>query len=114
MARQPVNLDRRITIQQSIETEDDEGGRSATWSNLVADLPAQYLPVGGAEKFSQDADRRRATANCRFRIRYRTDLTRKMRLTFDGDTWDVLHFEEEASHSRKQYMLIYAEMREAT
>ena len=108
MSDWPVNLNRRITIQSATETQDAHGQPIETWADFAAELPAQYLPVAGREQFS--ARQRLAIAVTRFRIRYRTDLTRKMRIVFESQNWDITHFEEEAQHDRRQYMLIYAEL----
>lgn len=101
------NLDRRITIQSAIETQDASGQPIQTWSDLAADEPAEYLPVSGMERFA--ARQYQAIAVARFRIRYRTDITRKMRLVYEGETYDITAAEEDRRFDRRQYLLITAE-----
>ncbi len=101
-----VSLDRLITIQQVTETRSSYGHPTESWSDLEADVPAQYLPVSGAEQFQ--ARQHLATAVARFRVRWRTDLTRKMRIIFDSENWNIQHFEEDRRYGRQQYLLITA------
>lgn len=100
------NLDRLIDIQSVTETRDEFGDPVETWADFDTNVPAEYLPVSGAEQFQ--SQQHLATATARFRIRYRTDLTRKMRIVFDGDTWNVQHFEEDRRFDRKQYTIVTA------
>ena len=106
-----VNLDRRIDIQSATEARVD-GLLAETWTDLEADVPAQYLPVSGGEQLRADAQL--ATAIARFRIRYREDLTRKMRLVYESENWDIQHIEEDRRYDRRQYTMITAKLIEAT
>ena len=101
------NLDRRITVQSATETQDAHGQPVETWADFLAELPAEYLPVSGAEQFQAQQVLARAVA--KFRIRWRDDLTRKMRVTFDGVTFDLRHFEEDRRYDRRQYMILSVE-----
>lgn len=102
------NLDRRITIQSAATAPDASGEPIKTWSDFAADEPAEYLPVSGREQL--EAQQQLATAVARFRIRYREDLTRAMRLVFEGATWNIRHLEEDRRFDRRQYLLITAEL----
>ena len=102
------NLDRRITIQSATFARDAHGQSNPTWSNFLVDLPAEYLPVSGAEQFQ--AQQQLARAVTKFRIRWRDDITRKMRLTFESNTWDVKHIEEDRRYDRHQFSVITAEL----
>ena len=101
------HLDRRITIQSATETQDAHGQPIETWADFATELPAEYLPVSGAEQFQAQQVLARAVA--KFRIRWRDDLTRKMRVIFDDVTFDLRHFEEDMRHSRHQYMILSVE-----
>jgi SPP1 family predicted phage head-tail adaptor len=105
-------LDRLITIQSATEAQDASGQPIETWADLEADVPAEYMPVSGGEQFA--AFQHLATAIARFRIRYRTDLTRKMRLIFEDETWNLRHFEEDRRFDRRQYLVLTAELIAAT
>lgn len=109
MARPPIaRLDRSIDIQTPTGTRDAAGQPVASWADFEAGVPAEYLPVGGAEQF--EAQQRLGAATARFRIRYRTDLTRKMRIVFESGEWDIRHFEEDRRFDRRQYLLVTAEL----
>ncbi len=105
-------LDRRITIQSATVAQDASGSEIPTWSNLHVDMPAEYLPLSGSEQF--EASQRLATARARFRIRYRSDLTRKMRIVFESENWNLTHIEEDRRFDRRQYTILTAELLAAT
>ena len=106
------NLDRRITVQSATEVRDAAGQPIETWADFAANLPAEYLPVSGGEQF--EAQQRLATRRSRFRIRYRTDITRKMRLQYAGEDWNIRDVEEDRRFDRRQYSIITAEVIAAT
>jgi SPP1 family predicted phage head-tail adaptor len=85
------SMDRRITIQGVSLADDGYGGQVETWST-VAEVWAQFLPGGGNEKFA--SAQVYAETQARFRIRWRSGLSPKNRITFDGKTWDVLAVDE--------------------
>lgn len=103
------NLDRRITIQSATVAQDASGEEIETWSTYRDGVAAEYLPVSGQEQF--DAHQRLATAVARFRIRYRTDLTREMRIVYDGELWDITHLEEDRRYDRRQFLVVTAKVR---
>jgi len=105
-------LDRLITIQSATEVQDASGEPIETWADLEADVPAEYMPVSGGEQFA--AFQHLATVVARFRIRYRTDLTRKMRIVFQDENWNLRDAEEDRRYDRKQYMILTAELLAAT
>ena len=65
-------LDRKITIQRQVTTQDDAGQEIAYWSPLASRLSASATPVSGDERFaaSQFVGKR----VIEFRIRYSTAL----------------------------------------
>lgn len=102
------NLDRRITIQSATTTPDATGQPIKTWADLAADVPAEYLPLSGREQL--EAGQHLATAVARFRIRFRSDLARAMRVVFESQYWNIRHFEEDRRFDRRQYMIVTAEL----
>lgn len=101
------NLDRRITIQRRATTTNAHGESVAAWSTLAASLPAEVVPLSGREIYAATQDQARAPA--RFRIRYRSDVTRAMRIVYDGATYDISDVAEDRRFDRRQYLLITAE-----
>lgn len=80
------SLDRRIVIQQRTDTRDAAGEPIPTWSVLDT-VWAALEPLQGQELI--EAQETNAKRKARFRIRYRTDVTEKMRVVWDGETWDI-------------------------
>lgn len=80
-------LDRRVTIEQPTETQDTFGEFVPTWTVLDT-VNAEYVPVRGREQV--EAPGVTAELEVRFRIRYRSDVTTKMRIVGDdGLTYGI-------------------------
>lgn len=87
-------LDRKIVLQRSTDARDEYNEPVKTWATL-ATRSASYEPLSDGERFR--ASETAANASARFVIRYSAavaDLNPKDRLTFDGDTWQILHVKE--------------------
>jgi SPP1 family predicted phage head-tail adaptor len=106
------NLDRKITIQQLNETQDSTGHPVKSWTDFAANEPAEFMPLAGTEVFGSNQNL--ATVTARFRVRYRTTFTNKMRIVFESENWDIQSIIEDIRFSRKQYLLITAELVAAT
>ena len=80
------NLDRRITIQSNTPSQDSYGEPIASWSELDV-VWAQVTVLGGRgdERFVGEQDY--ATHRAEFRIRYRSDVTAAMRISYDSLVW---------------------------
>lgn len=84
---QAGKLDRRITIQEPVVSQDGYGEPIATrWSD-VATVRAQVIPVSGREYF--DAAAVRAEKTTRFRIRWRRGVTETQRIVYDGRNYNI-------------------------
>jgi len=79
-------LRHRITIQQATETLSATGAVSLTWATL-ATVWAERMDLSGREFFQ--ASQVNAEKTVKFRIRYRADLTAKMRVVHEGKTYDL-------------------------
>ena len=101
----PGRLDRRITIQQSTPTQDAAGQPIESWAAL-ATVWAEVVPVGGSEVFQ--AKQFGAEAVAKFRIRYRGDVTRAMRVVYDSDNYDISDVAEDRRFERRQFEIITA------
>lgn len=94
MALSAGKLDRKIVIQRFTSTLDSYNEPVLSWSTL-ATRSASYQPISDGERFR--AGETAAAASARFVIRYSSavsTLNPKDRLTFDGDTWQILHVKE--------------------
>lgn len=77
-------LRERVTIEKPVDTQDDIGGTVRTWET-VATCWAAVEPLSGREFFA--AQQVQASSTTRIRIRFREDITTKMRVRHDaGDS----------------------------
>jgi len=105
MALEAGDLDRRIRIERATTATDAFGEEIKTWVEL-ATVWAQVVPLGGREFF--EARQVNATQTTRFRIRYRADITREMRVIYDGLTYGIEAAEEDRRFDRLEALLITA------
>ena len=79
-------LRHRVLIQQPIETQNNYGEPEVVWSNLATGVRASILPLSGREFFAA----RQFTSEIEFKIgmRYRNDVTAKMRIVDMDSTTD--------------------------
>lgn len=88
---QAGRLDRKVTIQVNTPTKDDFGGEADSWGTLAI-VWAEITQVSGRETF--EADQIAAVAQVRFRIRYRSDVTAKNRISYNGNLYNIHHAAE--------------------
>jgi SPP1 family predicted phage head-tail adaptor len=84
-------LDRRITLQTLTISRDGYGATIETWTDLDT-VWAEVVPLKGTEYFA--AAQIVVEEQLKFRIRYRSDLTEKVRITYNGQTYDVQNITE--------------------
>lgn len=83
-------LNRRITLQSVSESADESGQMTETWSD-VATVWAEVVQAGGREFFQGG---KQPEADAAFRIRYLSGITRKHRITYNGETYDITAIKE--------------------
>lgn len=86
MAIDAGRYDRQITIQQATVAQDTFGEPDETWATLAV-VWAQVIPKTGREYFK--ADQRISEADTIFRIRYRSDITSKMRISYNNQFYNI-------------------------
>lgn len=91
-------LDRRITIQSQAGTQDEFGQSVDSWSD-VATVWAQVKFKAGSESVS--ANKLTTGADCIFTIRYRSQITTRNRIIYEGEYYDIIH---KAEIGRRKYM----------
>lgn len=79
-------LRNQITIESVTETQDSAGSPIESWTTYAVVMSA-YEPQSGSESF--DEDQEQATVKHRFRIRYLSGITPKMRISFDSRIFDI-------------------------
>jgi SPP1 family predicted phage head-tail adaptor len=83
----PGDYKDRIRIEQKSVTRDASiGSEIVSWA-LVATVWAKYEPLRGQEFFS--ARQNQAATMARFRMHYRADLSKEMRIVFRGLYYEI-------------------------
>lgn len=84
-------LDRRVKLMQVVETQNAVGEVVLTYTE-VATLWAHIKPLTGRELFA--ANQVVAEATRRIFIRWRSDVTEKHKIEYEGELHDILHISE--------------------
>ena len=104
----PGRLDRKVTIQARTASRDDEGSPVVSYAT-EATVPCERVQYAGTQGVRSGAVRAEATLV--LRIRYRSTLTEKHRLQFEGRTYDILSIDEEG---RRATQLVQARFTEGS
>jgi SPP1 family predicted phage head-tail adaptor len=88
-------LDRKITLQHYTTTRSQLGDEVLSWATL-ATVWAQVLPVSGREFANATLEQKLTEKTQRFRIRWLASARKdtKLRIVYDGETYDVKHIAE--------------------
>ena len=90
-------LRHRVTSQQPTEGAADSYGATAdSWSDVVANVPAEVLTLSATEAFT--AQQVEAEATVQVTLRYRSDLTSAMRFVSDGRTLPIISVIPDVRH----------------
>ena len=95
-------LDRLITFQQNTPTRDNIGGKVDSWADFCQ-VWANIKNTGGVE--NTNAERVEAKTIIMFTIRYRTDITNALRISFENAYYNITNIDEV---TRKQYLQVTA------
>ena len=87
----PRNCDREIVIQVNAPTRNPYGEAGPSWSTF-ATVWAEVMPVSGRE--AMQGGQILATADSRFRIRYLSGLKLTHRISYESNTYDIVHIAE--------------------
>lgn len=83
MALRAGRLNKRVAIQEYASTSDGGGGTTQTWATITnGTVWARVSPLDGVERFQ--AQQVQGTLTHEIEIRYRSDVTTKMRVSYDG------------------------------
>lgn len=110
MAKTPCQIGKmrhRITLKyKGSVSRDATGAEVITWTNLATapTVWAEELPITGREFLA--AGQEQAQATTKFRIRYRSDLTNSMRVTYGSRVFDILHIENVAGLDRDLVLVV--------
>jgi SPP1 family predicted phage head-tail adaptor len=88
---QSGRMDRLVVLQAVTETRSASGAVTQAWATL-ATVWAQLVSSRGSERLEAAGEQARQTRI--WRIRHRTDITNKHRLTYDGTVHEILSITE--------------------
>lgn len=95
-------LRHRVAIEQATETQDAYGEPDVTWSTFV-ETWASVDPITSREYFS--AQRENAEITHRVRMRYRPNITHKMRVKWGARVFDIRSIINANSRNRSLELL---------
>lgn len=96
-------LRHRVTIQRNTPAQNSFGEPVASWSAL-ATIWANVLPSSGRENFIASGEQELATITHRVQMRYRNDLTPKMRIVWDGRNLDIESVQDPSG--KREYLMV--------
>jgi SPP1 family predicted phage head-tail adaptor len=99
-------LDRRIVIQSGTETVTSNGERTESWTTFHTCWAGLDYGAGDEE---YDAGQLTALNEIAFKIRYKSGVLAKMRVSYDSFYYDILHVTEV---DRQRYLIIKATKRD--
>lgn len=109
-------LRERIALQQVTTTRDANGAAVEAFTDVYTKRIAaavEYPATGNSEEFL--GDQHISTTRVNFRIRYRKDLTAKMRVVFDGSGsdqyFDILDIIDPTPQMRRTWLVLQTEKR---
>jgi SPP1 family predicted phage head-tail adaptor len=85
------DLDRFISIKESVKTQGSNGEIIITWVTL-ANVWAKYIPLRGQEFIA--AQQITAQMDATFRIRWMDGLTTENQISYDNKTWNIIYIQE--------------------
>lgn len=98
------SLRHRVTIQSQVQTQNPvTGGIVITWTDFIANVPAQVLTGPGRE--FRDSSAGQSEVSARIKMRWFPGLTQQMRILWDGITYNIRSIEVDAT-GRIDYRVI--------
>jgi SPP1 family predicted phage head-tail adaptor len=85
-------LNRIITVEQKTISSSPSGETIETWTDLLIDEPAEFIPLRGAERFA--LRQTVGTSIGTFVLRFHPEITVLSRVQYDNKTWDVIDVRE--------------------
>lgn len=104
---QAGRLDRRITFRSFTRTRNTYGDEVKSWANIATDptVWAEVLGLKGKEKF--EASQITLLADIRIRIRWRSDITEELRISYDSKFYNIYSITE---LGRREGLEIFAKL----
>lgn len=104
------DLDRRVAIRTYATTENDFGEPIDTWSTLATVWARVDYGVTARGFDDEDIEQGKETSfsGVEVCIRYRDDLTEKMKLRIDSEDYDIKNIAKMDDRGRNRYLIIKA------
>jgi len=100
-------MNQQILIQSVTETRSTSGAVTETWATFATVWAAAERTTSSSENTERQLiERQTIKATMDFTVRHRTDITEKMRISYDSRVYDILAIEYEPE---RQFMVIRAE-----
>lgn len=90
----------RITIQKPTETQDGYGQPVVTWTNYLANVPANFEPARTGSGETTRGRQTEAISSFVLFIRYLQGITTKMRVVRNGTSYGILSVKEVGGGTR--------------
>ena len=104
------SYNRRITFETITESRSSTGAVVKTWGN-VPSVPTVWARVKylRGEEYASAAIDNQGVSNqlVRFTTHYRSDITTKDRILFDGKYWNIIEVIEKGYREESEYMAEY-------
>ena len=98
------NLRHRITVEQNTPTRNSKGEEIDSWAPFGGPRYGAVIPLTGREAFN--AQQRHAEAEIRIEMRYFPGITPKMRVSFGGRLFDILHIANIHTRGSETHLLV--------
>ncbi len=95
----------RVVFQTNTPTQNASGELVDSWAT-TATVWAAVEPLAGMERYSNTVDQRVAEATLRIRIRYRSDITERMRCTWNGNPYDITAVLNQWGRMRELHVMV--------
>lgn len=104
MPLQIGKMRQRVTLQQPTLTQNSYGEPVAAWSD-VQELWASILPASGMERYVSGGEQLQASVTHRVRMRYRSDVSPIMRLTWGTRTLEIDSIQDPSGKTAEMVLL---------
>ncbi len=101
-------LNRRITIQQRVQTKDADGGIVDAWSDFAENIWSNVIYLDSVERKATNAGGIKLEAKTRFIIRYLSGITNTMRVSFNSQHYNIRHIND--FDDKHAYMIISCDL----
>lgn len=100
------DFDQLITVQEPSTNKDVLGQRVETWTALLTDISAKWVPKGGREFFAAGAEQSQSDGY--FLVRYRSTITGRMRVMWRGVPYAIVAEPQDVDGKKETLQIVVA------